>query len=346
MLEGQVSILSSGLLSGQEALQLIDSLQKSDLYIRDQNSFLLYPEKEIPGFLEKNHISAEKVQGLRLPKILIDHHDSNLLVQDELGDYHFSGIIHNEKDVREALEVLRKQAVFEKIVEEEGMKIVDLFESIFHHTAFTGRSSTFFAYEGLGSVYWHMVSKLLLAVQETILRCSNAAVRGKLLKKYREIRSGLGFNKTPAAFGAFPTDPYSHTPKGQGARQPGMSGVVKEEIITRLVELGLTIKNGCLIFNPLFVDQSELLNNSSEFTYIDINGIEQEIVLEPNTLAYTYCQTPIVLQPAEKSEIRVFYTNGKSETLSGISLDETKSSHIHLRDGKIQQILVRYIPAG
>ena len=30
---------------------------------------------------------------------------------------------------------------------------------------FTGRSGSFFAYEGLGSIYWHMVSKLLLAVR-------------------------------------------------------------------------------------------------------------------------------------------------------------------------------------
>ena len=34
------------------------------------------------------------------------------------------------------------------------------------HTRFTGRSGTFYGYEGLGCIYWHMVSKLLLATQE------------------------------------------------------------------------------------------------------------------------------------------------------------------------------------
>ena len=51
-----------------------------------------------------------------------------------------------------------------------------MFENVFHHNEFTGRSGTFFAYEGLGSIYWHMVSKLLLAVQETILRTRDEAI--------------------------------------------------------------------------------------------------------------------------------------------------------------------------
>ena len=41
----------------------------------------------------------------------------------------------------------------------------------------------------------------------------------------------MGFKKTesPAEYGAFPDDPYSHTPSFGGARQPGMTGQVKEE---------------------------------------------------------------------------------------------------------------------
>ena len=47
--------------------------------------------------------------------------------------------------------------------------LLTIFEEVFNHKAFTGRSGTFFGYEGLGSIYWHMVSKLLLAVQENCL---------------------------------------------------------------------------------------------------------------------------------------------------------------------------------
>ena len=44
-----------------------------------------------------------------------------------------------------------------------------------------------------------------------------------------EINAGIGAHKSPELYGAFPTDPYSHTPGGKGAQQPGMTGQVKEE---------------------------------------------------------------------------------------------------------------------
>ena len=59
---------------------------------------------------------------------------------------------------------------------------------------------------------------------------------------YYRVREGIGFNKTPAEYGAFPTDPYSHTPGHGGAQQPGMTGQVKEEILTRWGELGLRVR--------------------------------------------------------------------------------------------------------
>ncbi|NNE34927.1 MAG: hypothetical protein HKN13_06810, partial [Rhodothermales bacterium] len=56
MLEGQVSILSSGLLDIDEVLQLLRSLRNSDLYRADQDSYLLYPNREMSDFLNKNRI--------------------------------------------------------------------------------------------------------------------------------------------------------------------------------------------------------------------------------------------------------------------------------------------------
>ena len=72
----------------------------------------------------------------------------------------------------------------------------------------------------------------------------------RLAAAYYDIRQGMGFNKAPDEYGAFPTDPYSHTPMGGGARQPGMTGQVKEEIITRWGELGVKLQQGVLCFAP------------------------------------------------------------------------------------------------
>ena len=59
---------------------------------------------------------------------------------------------------------------YQSLVKKDKELLLAVFEEVFNHKAFTGRSGTFFGYEGLGSIYWHMVSKLLLAVQETCLR--------------------------------------------------------------------------------------------------------------------------------------------------------------------------------
>ena len=45
MLEGQVSGLSAGHLSSAEAVELVDKMFESQLYVEDRNSFLLYPDR-------------------------------------------------------------------------------------------------------------------------------------------------------------------------------------------------------------------------------------------------------------------------------------------------------------
>ncbi len=341
MLEGQVSILSSGMLSGEDALNLLESLQKSPLYLEDQNSYILYPDKSLPGILEKNSIAPELLRELALPDMLAAEKDQSILVKDELGYFHFSGSIHNERDVRRALEKLGQNPKYRDTVEQEQEKIVDLFESVFRHSEFTGRSSTFFAYEGLGSIYWHMVSKLLLAVVETIQTCEDNALASRLLEKYRDIRAGLGFNKPPEKFGAFPSDPYSHTPKGQGARQPGMTGLVKEEVIARLAELALTVEEGCLVFDPSLLNPEELLSSAATFDFIDIKGEHQSLSVPAGSVAFTYCQTPVILMVGKAAEIVVETSDGQRMTVEGSRLDQGTSAHIFKRDGVVEKIRVR-----
>ena len=66
MLEGQVAILSSGLLSAEESLALLRSLRQSALYRADQHSYLLYPDRDLPGFLHKNRMRPDLVDGVGL----------------------------------------------------------------------------------------------------------------------------------------------------------------------------------------------------------------------------------------------------------------------------------------
>lgn len=347
MLEGQVAILSSGLLTPDEAAALLKSLRQSDLYRPDQHSYMLYPNRTLPGFLQKNNVTIEQVAGSALVAALIAAGDQRLIILDEAGMYHFNGTFRNANDVAQVLANLAQEPLYARLVAAERSFILDLFETVFNHRSFTGRSGTFFAFEGLGSIYWHMVSKLLLAAQE----CHTAAITGgadpaitaALAAAYYDIRQGLGFNKSPQVYGAFPTDPYSHTPAGSGARQPGMTGQVKEEILTRLGELGVCVKQGELHFNPSLLRPDEFLDEPGHFTYITLQGQSQTVSLPAHSLAFTFCQTPIIYTRADAAAIEVTYADGRFEAIPGHHLDAAASRHIFDRDGQVQWVRVMVV---
>jgi hypothetical protein len=91
-----------------------------------------------------------------------------------------------------------------------------------------------------------------------VLAAPGAPELPALIAHYRRVREGLGYRKSAADWGAFPADPYSDTPGEGGAQQPGMTGQVKEEILTRWGELGLRVKRGRVHFDPILLDEAEL----------------------------------------------------------------------------------------
>lgn len=344
MLEGQVSILSAGVLTSVEVLALLNSLRHSDLYRSDQHSYMLYPNRRLSGFRQKNNVPANLVTESRLVAALTAADDLRLLILDEAGVYHFNGRFRNVGDVIQQLNELSQEAAYADLIAAERDFICDLFETTFNHRAFTGRSGTFFAFEGLGSIYWHMVSKLLLAVQECYQQAEvdgvETAVTDALSAAYYDIRAGLSFNKVPAVYGAFPTDPYSHTPQGSGARQPGMTGQVKEEILTRWGELGLRVTAGMIDFTPTLLSVAEFLPQPAQFEYVDVAGNAQAISLPAQSLAFTFCQTPIIYTQSDQDVIEIMYENGRSDSIAGNSLDAQISHHIFSRDGVVRQLNV------
>jgi hypothetical protein len=345
MLEGQVAVLSSGALSPGEALSVLRALRQSDLYRSDQHSYLLQPDRTLPGFLEKNTIPSSQVERSELFSRLVSDGNTDLVEEDIEGNLHFNSSFQNIRDVRAVLERLRHLGYGHQ-VDEESELVSEIFESVFDHKRFTGRSGTFYGYEGLGSIYWHMVSKLLLAVQECCLAAHARADEafGELARWYYDVRSGLGFNKKPEVYGAFPTDPYSHTPGFAGARQPGMTGQVKEEIITRLGELGLSVQDGRVSFDPALLRRGEFLSAPEVFEYYDVAGKSRTLALDENTLVFTYCQVPIVYRISEERKLTLALSDGTTRDLEGLVLDESASDEIFGRSGRIVRVDVSLTP--
>ena len=344
MLEGQVAILSSGFLNGKESLEVLDALRNSSLYRVDQNSYILYPNKELPKFLEKNTISKSQVEKSNLLKKLLEHNNQHIINQDIKGNYHFNGNFNNADSLKNALKEISNNQDYKQLVDEETELVLGIFEEVFNHKAFTGRSGTFYGYEGLGSIYWHMVSKLHVAVLEVINRAiksnESQVVIDSLVNHFDAIGAGIGVHKSPEVYGAFPTDPYSHTPSNKGAQQPGMTGQVKEDILTRVGELGVKMKDGKLQFQPAFLLKKEFLSETTSAVFVLVDGSKKTIALEKDSLAFTVCQVPIIYKIAQRNSIELYYTNGANETINALELNENQSKKIFLRTGEIAQVEV------
>ena len=297
MLEGQVAVLSSGVLTAEESADLLDAMRASALYREDQRSYMLYPNRRRLAFLELNNIPSDHPM---LTAGLLKKYTGSILRQDDEGGLHFDASYRNANNLPDELK--------------------GLYESVFHHHAFTGRSGTFYKYEGLGCIYWHMVSKLLLAVGETIsniqrddVQCIMEETLQRLRAHYFAIRDGIGAHKQPSEYGSFPFDPYSHTPSMAGVQQPGMTGQVKEDIISRFFELGVSVRDGQVSFRPTMLTEADFTNGELRFTYCGV-----EIV---------YKFTPSTLHPVPSSQ--------------GLTLSKEDSARLFARDTTLSPVIVQ-----
>ncbi len=345
MLEGQVAVISSGILEPAETLEILANLFDSAMYRPDQHSFMLYPIPERSGFLTKNLVPEESVASIPLLKSLLSAGDNSLLARDIEGVCRFHGDFKNAEDLTAVLDTLSKQERWTIAVAEDRDAVHALFESVFNHKSYTGRSGVMYGYEGIGCIYWHMVAKLLLAVQEISLRAEREnqpdEIQDALAEMYFRIRSGLGYERSVSEYGAFPTDPYSHTPLGAGAKQPGMTGQVKEEILTRFGELGVSVEAGAVHFQPVLLQANEFLKQPEVFPYYDIHGKAGSIKLPAGSLAFTYCQVPVVYEqvPGE-AWIHIEFDDGTSHEHDGNVLEASLGAELSLRSGRIQKIQV------
>ncbi|GAA0810231.1 hypothetical protein [Spirilliplanes yamanashiensis] len=339
MLEGQVAVLGSGALSPAAAAELLDALRASAMYRPDQNSYTLYPDRQLPRFLAKNVLPADAPARAKLLAELIARGDRRIVVRDDDGGLHFAAAHANAGVLAAALDAIAEPDLAE-LVAADRQAVLDLYEEVFDHRSFTGRSGTLYKYEGLGCIYWHMVSKLLLAVGETLPHATGP-VADRLRAHYEQIRDGIGVHKDPAVHGAIPLDPYSHTPGFTGAQQPGMTGQVKEDVIGRVAELGLTVTDGRIVVDPSLIRPAEFRAEPGTLTYVDTAGARATVEVPAGGYAFTFCQVPVVVQRAGSPELVLTTRAGETVARSELEIDAHTSASVFAREGAVTRIDVR-----
>jgi hypothetical protein len=307
------------------------------MYRSDQNSYMLYPCREQTRFLEKNVLDMGVVESSAWIKNELQSGRRNYLERDVEGKIHFNSRFRNSLELRSALDS------DPEIRAEDAAALCSAYEDLFSHRQFTGRSGTMFKYEGQGCIYWHMVAKLLLATSEMIELAvkdeTPADQLDSLLDRFEEIQDGLGMHKSPAEYGAFPIDAYSHTPGFAGVQQPGMTGQVKEDIITRFRVLGVRVENGGVVFEPIILRRDEFISKTETWRFF--NGHEeQSLELEAGSLAFTLCGVPVVYRLSADAQIRIFAGESGPEVIQGNTLDPAWSQALFSRENRISKIIV------
>jgi hypothetical protein len=332
MLEGQVAILSAGVLSPEEALVLLASLKSSDLFTGRHQTYLLYPDRCLPRFLESNRVATGDATAIDTLARMAESGDHRILVPEPAGGFRFHPSLTNGYALAGQLDALAAEPGGPGLPASERTAIEDLYERTFRHVSFTGRSGSMFGYEGLGCVYWHMVSKLMVAVQEVTLAAAAdgappALVRG-LTRAYYGIQAGIGFRQPPERYGAFPAEAYSHSPSHAGAQQPGLTGQVKEGILCRFGELGVGFRDGQVRFQPRLLRAAEFASPA-------------------DAVRFTLARTPVIYHRREDlagAEAVVHFQDGTAQSFDDATLDPDTTADLIRHTGRIARIEVA-IPA-
>ena len=94
---------------------MLRSLRDSDLYRADQHSYMLYPNRELPGFQQKNNVTADQVAESALVAALTAAGDRRLLIRDQAGVYHFNGRFRNANDAAAVLDDLAQEPAYAEL---------------------------------------------------------------------------------------------------------------------------------------------------------------------------------------------------------------------------------------
>ena len=342
MLEGQVAILASGLLSLPESVQLVTALLKSDLFREDIGSLLLYPAKQPVSFLSKNVIPEDRLATNELLMRCLDVDCTSVITRDVSGACRFGADLVDKEAVSSALDACLTNPILKNLVVEYRADALEIYEEVFQHRLYTGRSSSMHAFEGIGSVYWHMVAKLLVALQRTMQRFSgdsrSSTEMAALVNLYRVIRSGMGPKKSAADWGAIPTDPYSHSPSHSGAQQPGMTGFAKEEVLARPFELGLRVDAGVISLDPTLVHPGEMDREARIVRFRNVSGVIEDVELPADSFILSCCQIPIVVKRGKDETTTISFSDGTVVPSEGLTVDVRTSGEIFRRTGLVQKI--------
>jgi hypothetical protein len=120
-----------------------------------------------------------------------------------------------------------------------------------------------------------------------------------------------------------------------------MTGLVKEEVLTRFGELGVRVSEGAVKFELALLRAREFVASPQTFRFLDVDGQWRELTVPESGLAFTWCQVPFVYRlddSVAEPAVTLSLVDGSHRTLTGLLLPAELSAEIFSRSGRIRQV--------
>ena len=119
-----------------------------------------------------------------------------------------------------------------------------------------------------------------------------------------------------------------------------MTGQVKEDILSRLGELGVIVQDGTIVFDNSLMNQDEFLKEAKKFEYYNLSGEMSSLIVDKGSFAFLFCQVPVIYTLAQRSMINIHFYNGETKKVDVLLLSKDVSRRIFMRDGSIDHLEV------
>ena len=120
-----------------------------------------------------------------------------------------------------------------------------------------------------------------------------------------------------------------------------MTGLVKEELLTRPLELAVRVDAGSIEFDPILLRGLELLSRPESWALYDADLRPLALDVPAGSLGVTICQVPVIVSTTSGDpEIEIVRRDGSTDRIAGVRLDTATSAQVFGRTGEIHLIRV------
>jgi len=106
------------------------------------------------------------------------------------------------------------------------------------------------------------------------------------------------------------------------------------------MELGVRVSDGAVSFVPALLRACEFVPRAQELRYLDVKNNWQTLTVPEAGLAFTWCQTPVVMQLDDSAgpSLTIHWDNGTEQILTDPALPTDASAEMFMRSGRIRRL--------